>query len=195
MANLNKVMLIGRLTRNPEPILVRGERAGAKFGFAVNNRKRNQDTQQWEDVPVYLEVEIWNRGESKQADRVLETLRGPTPDRSVKASQVYLEGHLRMDQWTDKDTQKPRSKIVVVVDSFQYLDARQEGMGGGEPMARAPRQAAPARGGPRPATAPAGGYGGGGDYDGGDYDDEPAPTPARGGPRGGAAQNEDDIPF
>ena len=60
MANLNKVMLIGRLTRDPEAIQVRGANAGAKFGFAVNNRKLNQDTQQWEEVPVFIDCEIWN---------------------------------------------------------------------------------------------------------------------------------------
>src|SRR5215213_2281016 len=95
MANLNKVMLIGRLTRDPEPIEIRGAVSGAKFGFAVNNRKQNQQTQQWEDVPVFIDMEIWNRGEGKQADRVLQTLR--------KGQQVFIEGHLKLDTWEDKN--------------------------------------------------------------------------------------------
>src|SRR5215831_10425344 len=84
MANLNKVMLIGRLTRDPEAIQVRNVQAGAKFGFAVNNRKLNQDTQQWEEVPVFIDMEIWNRGESKQGDRLLQTVR--------KGQQIFIEG-------------------------------------------------------------------------------------------------------
>ena len=60
MANLNKVMLIGRLTRDPEAI---PGGKGAKFGFAVNNRKLNNETQQWEDIPVFIDMEIWNRGD------------------------------------------------------------------------------------------------------------------------------------
>src|SRR5258707_309692 len=136
MANLNKVMLIGRLTRDPEKIEVRGVVQGAKFGFAVNNRKFNQDTQQWDDVPVFIDVEIWNRGEnSKQADRVLQTLR--------KGQQVFIEGHLKMDTWTDPAEKGggKRSKLQVVVDNFQYLEARQDGGGGGD--MGAPRQQRP----------------------------------------------------
>ena len=69
--------------------------AGAKFGFAVNNRKLNESTQQWEEIPVFIDMEIWNRGESKQADRVLQTLR--------KGQQVFIEGHLKLDTWDDKN--------------------------------------------------------------------------------------------
>jgi single-strand DNA-binding protein len=176
MANLNKVMLIGRLTRKPEPI---AGGKGAKFGFAVNNRKLNQDTQQWEDVAVFIDMEIWNRGEmSKQADRVLQTLD--------KGHQVFVEGHLKMDTWDDKNGGGKRSKLVVVVESFQYLEAR--GENGGEGMARAPRPAAtaaPSRG-PAPAAAPA--------YARDSFDDEPdMGGPPRHG--GGGGENEDDIPF
>src|SRR5260370_35839624 len=111
MANLNKVMLIGRLTRDPEPIQTRGSSQGAKFGFAVNNRKLNQDTQQWEEVPVFIDMEIWNRGEmGKQADRLLQTVR--------KGQQMFIEGHLKMDTWDDKNGGGKRSKIAVVVENF-----------------------------------------------------------------------------
>src|SRR5687767_7706739 len=106
MANLNKVMLIGRLTRDPEPIMTKGTQAGAKFGFAVNNRKLNQDTQKWEEVPVFIDMEIWNRGESKQADRVIQTLR--------KGQQVFIEGHLKLDQWDDKNGGGKRTALRVV---------------------------------------------------------------------------------
>jgi single-strand DNA-binding protein len=120
MANLNKVMLIGRLTDNPEePRVFSNGGKVVKFRFAVNNRKKNSQTGQWEDVPVYLDCEVFNRGETgKQADLVSQTLR--------KGHQVFLEGHLRFDQWMSQDGQK-RSKLLVVVENFQYLERRQEG--------------------------------------------------------------------
>jgi single-strand DNA-binding protein len=176
MANLNKVMLIGRLTRDPERIEIRGATQGAKFGFAVNNRRMNPDTKQWEDVPVFIDMEIWNRGENgQQATRVLETLR--------KGAQVYIEGHLKFDQWTeapDKGGAK-RSRLMVVVDNFQYLDARQDGGDGEEGSSGRSFNRAPAR-------AAASSSRSSDEYD----------APARGGNGGRGApaeQNDDDIPF
>jgi single-strand DNA-binding protein len=129
MANLNRVFLIGRLTRDPEVRVFPSGGKVAKFGFAVNNRRKNASTGQWEDEPVFLDVEAFNRGEfNKLADRIEETL--------TKGRQVFIEGHLRLDQWTDKEGQK-RQKLVIVCDGFQYLDPRPEGQaeGGGRPAA------------------------------------------------------------
>src|SRR5436190_12978792 len=99
MANLNKVMLIGRLTRDPECRVFASGGKVAAFGFAVNTRKKNQQTGQWEDEPVFLDVEAFNRGETgKQADLVEQSLR--------KGTQVFIEGHLKLDQWTAQDGQK-----------------------------------------------------------------------------------------
>src|SRR5262245_11257337 len=117
MANLNKVMLIGRLTRDPEAILTD---KGAKFGFAVNNRKLNQVTNAWEDEPVVIDCEIWNRGENgQQATRLYQTVK--------KGQQIFIEGRLKMDQWEDKNGGGKRSKLVVVVETFQYLEPRADG--------------------------------------------------------------------
>jgi single-strand DNA-binding protein len=172
MANLNKVMLIGRLTRDPEVRTFANGGKVAKFGFAVNNRKKNQQTGQWEDDPVFLDSEAFNRGDTGTlADRVEQTLR--------KGQQIFIEGHLRMDKWT-QDGQN-RTKLVVVVDNFQYLEPRADGGPGAGPAPRA--AAAP------PRKAPAASNGGGG-FGGDHYGDEPDPSepPARGG-------QEEDIPF
>ena len=76
MANLNKVMLIGRLTRDPEMRTFANGGKVAKFGFAVNNRKKNQQTGQWEDEPVFLDVEAFNRETGRKlADLVEQYLR------------------------------------------------------------------------------------------------------------------------
>jgi single-strand DNA-binding protein len=123
MANLNKVMFIGRLTRDPEVRVFANGGKVAHFGFAVNNRKKNQQTGQWEEVPVFLDVEAFNRGEfGRQADLCEQYLK--------KGHQAYIEGHLRMDEWTGQDGQK-RSKIKVVVDNVQFLQPREGGGGGG----------------------------------------------------------------
>src|SRR5260370_42072272 len=131
MANLNKVMLIGRLTRDPE---VRSFAAGGKvaaFGFAVNNRRKNASTGQWEDEPVFIDMEAFNRGDQGRqlADQVEQHFR--------KGRQYFIEGHLKFDQWTAQDGQK-RQKLKVVVDNFQFLEPRMEGSGaeGGARFAR-----------------------------------------------------------
>src|SRR5262245_41152913 len=121
MANLNKVMLIGRLTRDPEVRVFSNGGKVAKFGFAVNNRRKNQQTGQFEDEPVFLDIEAFNRGDfQKQADLVENYLR--------KGNQVFIEGHLKLDQWTSQDGQK-RSRLHIVADNFQFLERRPEGSG------------------------------------------------------------------
>lgn len=127
MANVNKVLLIGRLTRDPEQI---ASGRGAKFGFAVNRRTMNTQTQQWEDVPVFLDCELWNRGEAgQQATRFLETVR--------KGHQIFIEGSLKMDSWEDKNGGGKRTAIRIVVESFQYLEAKS---GESQPRTAAPAQ-------------------------------------------------------
>ena len=167
MANLNKVMLIGRLTRDPEVRVFANGGKVAKFGFAVNNRKKNPQTGQWEDDPVFLDVDAFNRGDfGKLADLVENSLR--------KGHQAFLEGHLQLDQWTGQDGQK-RQKIKIVLDNLQFLERRQDGEG----SMSAPRST-PAR---RPSA-------GGDDYS--DMPTEPmtayAPPPAN-------APRDEDIPF
>ena len=144
MANLNKVMFIGRLTRDPEVRTFASGGKVANFGFAVNNRRKNPQSGQWEDEPVFIDMAVFNRGENgRQADMAEQSLR--------KGHQVFVEGHLKLDQWTSQDGQK-RSKLSVVVDNFQFLEPRSEsGMGGGDRMARATPASR------RPAPAPTGG--------------------------------------
>ena len=160
MANLNRVHLIGRLTRKPEMI---ANGAGAKFGFCLNERKKNQQTGQYEDHPIWLDCTIWNRGESKQADRVFQTLD--------KGAQIYIEGRIGMDEWEDKNGGGKRSKLFITVETFQYLDAKQEG-----------QQQAPQRQ-QRPAPAPSWGN---------PAADPFAPSNPPRPPQGGSA---DEIPF
>ncbi len=160
MANLNKVMLIGRLTRDPEFRAFNNGGRVAKFGFAVNNFKKNPQTGERIEEPVFVECEAFNRGDfSKLADTVERFLK--------KGSQVFLEGHLKLDQWDDKTTGAKRSMLKMVVEVIQLLDRREDGGG----------QTGGARSGaaPRPQSAPA-------------YDDAPHDEPA-------AAGGDGEIPF
>src|SRR5438132_5886861 len=129
MANLNKVMLIGRLTRDPEVRMFANGGKVAHFGFAVNNKRKNPQTGQWEDDPCFLECEAFNRGETgKTADLVEQYLH--------KGYQAFIEGHLKLDQWADKTTGDKRSKIKIVVDNVQFLEPRKDGQGGTAPSRR-----------------------------------------------------------
>jgi single-strand DNA-binding protein len=170
MANLNKVMLIGRLTRDPE---IRTFSTGGKvaaFGFAVNNRRKNAQSGQWEDDPVFIDMEAFNRPTGRQlADLVEQYFR--------KGAQFFIEGHLKFDQWTSQDNQK-RSKLKVVVDNFEFFEPRQDG-GSGEGGMRGPRTMAPRR--PANAPPPAGNY------------DEPMHEPEP--MEGPDVQGDQEIPF
>ncbi|HEV3142404.1 MAG TPA: single-stranded DNA-binding protein [Gemmataceae bacterium] len=168
MANLNKVMLIGRLTRDPEMRTFANGGRVAHFGFAVNNRKKNQQTGEWEEEPVYLDCDAFNRGEfGKLADTVQQYLK--------KGSQAFLEGHLRLDSWDDKTTGQKRNKLKLVVDAVQFLDRPPEGAGGTS------RQTAPAMARSNGAPPPDSGYSEG-------YDSGPPEPPA-------PAGEGDNIPF
>ena len=124
MANVNKVMLIGRLTRDVESRSFNNGGKVAKFGFAVSNRKKNPQSGQWEEVPMFIDCEVYNRGEfGKSADLAEQYL--------AKGKQVYLEGRLELDQWDDKTSGQKRSKHKLVVENMQFLDSGgQQGEGG-----------------------------------------------------------------
>jgi single-strand DNA-binding protein len=123
MANVNKVFLIGRLTRDPESRTFSTGGKVTHFGFAVTNRKRNPSTGQWEDEPMFIDVKVFNRGEQgRQADLAADSLR--------KGHQAFLEGRLVLETWEDKQSGQKRSKHVVVVDNFQFLERREDGAGG-----------------------------------------------------------------
>jgi single-strand DNA-binding protein len=122
MANLNKVMLIGRLTRDPDVRTFSNGGKVANLGFAVRGqRKKNQQTGQWEDEPCFLDIKAFNSGYEngrKLADICEQYLH--------KGNQVYIEGHLILEQWTNQEGQK-QSKIKVILDDFQFLEPKAQG--------------------------------------------------------------------
>jgi len=120
MANLNKVMLIGRLTRDPEIKEFSNGGKVANIGFAVNNRRKNQQSGQWEEVPVWVNLKAFNRESGRKlADLVEKYLR--------KGQQAYVEGHLVLEEWAGKEDGKKQSKMVVYVDEIEFLGKREDG--------------------------------------------------------------------
>ncbi|MBM3982674.1 MAG: single-stranded DNA-binding protein [Planctomycetes bacterium] len=129
MATLNKVMLIGRLTDNPEPprSLPNSGSTVVKFRFAVGRSKKNPQTGLWENDPnpLYIDCEVFSRPDSKRnlADLISKYAK--------KGDPLYIEGRLQFDQWEDKNGGGKRSKHKVVVDSVELLGGRNNADGGG----------------------------------------------------------------
>lgn len=140
MANLNRVTLIGRLTRDPESKTFSNGGKVCNIGFAVNNRKKNQQSGQWEDVPVWLDLKAFNRETGRKlADLCEQYLK--------KGQQVYVEGHLVLEEWQGKEDGKKNSKLVIYVDDFQFLEKREGGAPAGSFGGGATRAAAKPAGG------------------------------------------------
>ena len=141
MPNYNKVMLMGRLTRDPEVRYSANGTAITNIGLAVNRNWRNQDGQTQEEV-TFVDVTAFG----KRGEAVGQYLKKGRP--------IFIEGHLRMDQWDDKQTGQKRSKLAIIMDAFEFIDSRGEGEGGGGNFSGG---GAPAAGGAAPAAGGGGG--------------------------------------
>ncbi len=118
MANLNKVMLLGNLTRDPELRHTPKGSAVADLGIAVN-RKIQDGNGGWKDETTFVDVTVWGSS-AENAHKYLTKGRG-----------VFIEGRLQMDTWDDKATGQKRSKLKVVADNVQFLPDGKGGAGGG----------------------------------------------------------------
>ena len=131
MANLNKVFLMGNLTRDPELRYTPSGTAVCDFGLAVNRRWRGQDGEQ-RDETCFVDITAWAR----QAEVISEYCRKGRP--------LFVEGRLRLDSWETQDGQK-RSKLKVTLEGFQFIGGRgdggrssERGESGDQPRKRAP---------------------------------------------------------
>jgi single-strand DNA-binding protein len=105
MADINHVVLIGRLTRDAEIKYTTGGQPVCKFSLAINRRKKNGD--QWVDEVNYFDMVLWG----KQGEALNQYL--------VKGKLVGVDGELRQDRW-EQDGQN-RSKVEIVVNNLQLL--------------------------------------------------------------------------
>ncbi|MEI6024134.1 MAG: single-stranded DNA-binding protein [Phycisphaerales bacterium] len=117
MANLNKVMLMGNLTRDIElKVLPQGNQTVGNFGIAMNRKFKSTSGEEREEV-TFVDCEAWGR----TAEIMKQYLSKGRP--------VFIEGRLKLDQWEDKEGKK-QSRLRVVVENFQFIGAP-AGAGGG----------------------------------------------------------------
>lgn len=126
MGDFNKVMILGRLTRDPEvrytpsgtPVCDLGIAVGRRVGGGDSGSERREET-------TYVDVTLWRR----QAELAGQYL--------AKGREVFIEGRLEMDSWDDKNTGQKRTKLKVVAENMQFV-------GGGGGGGNAPQQQRPA---------------------------------------------------
>ncbi len=116
MAYLNKVFLIGNLTRDPELRVTPKGTSICQFGLAVN-RQFKDESGATRDETTFVDIEAWG----KQGELVSKYL--------TKGSPAMVEGRLKFDQWDDKTSGQKRSKIKVVLENVQFLSSRGAGSG------------------------------------------------------------------
>ena len=145
MANFNKVILAGNLTRDPELRYTPKGTAVAKLGMAIN-RSWTTETGEKREEATFVDVDAFG----KQAEVISQYLR--------KGRSLLVEGRLRLETWDDKATGAKRSKLGVVLESFSFLDSGNReggGSGGSAPQAGAapaPRPQRPAPSAPAPSS-------------------------------------------
>jgi single-strand DNA-binding protein len=150
MANFNKVIIAGNLTRDPELRYTPKGTAVVKFGVAINRSWKSETGEKKEEV-TFVDVDAWER----QAEVIAQYFRKGRP--------ILVEGRLQLDSWEDKTTHEKKSKLKVRLESFSFIDTKgpEDASGAsaapsGEPVRRpaapakpaAPAAPAPAAGGP-----------------------------------------------
>jgi single-strand DNA-binding protein len=117
---INRVVIVGNLTKDPE---LRGLPSGGsvcQLRVAVNERRKNAQTGQWDDHPNYFSVTVFGNS----ADATAKFLS--------KGRQVAIDGRLRWREWQDKDGAR-RESVEIVAQDVQFIGGREEGQAGGLP--------------------------------------------------------------
>ena len=164
---MNQVVLIGNLTRDPELRYSTGgnQTAICRFSVAVNDRRRNPQTQEWEDNPSFIPVVVFGK-QAENCDRYL-----------AKGRKVAINGKIQTGSYTNKEGQKVYT-TEVIANNVEFLSPRNEG---GQGFAQMDQSA--------PAPAPSGGF------DGAPQAAPADAAPDQGLPPGFQTIEDDDIPF
>jgi single-strand DNA-binding protein len=118
MANINRVVLVGNLTKDPELKSTSGGTSICKMRIAVNTRRKDE-TGQWVDKPNYFDVTVWGN----QAESCAQYLSKGRP--------VGIDGRLEWREWEATDGSGKRQAVEIVAESVQFLGSRDGGGGGG----------------------------------------------------------------
>lgn len=119
MSGINRVVIVGHLTRDPELRYTQSEQAVCEFSIAVNSREKD-GSGEWQDRADFFDVTVWGN----QAESCAQNL--------AKGKLTGVEGRLRQDRWKSKDTNENRSKVKIVATNVQFLGAR-DGQPSAEP--------------------------------------------------------------
>lgn len=112
MASLNKASISGNLTRDAELRVTPNGTAVLELGVAVNEKRKNKQTGEYEDYPSFLDCVMYG----KRAEALAQYL--------PKGTKVAVEGRLHQDRWEDKESGQNRSKVVIVVDEIDFMSTR-----------------------------------------------------------------------
>jgi len=138
MPNLNKVMLIGNVTRDPEVKYTPKGTAVAEVGLAISRTFTPEGGEKREET-TFVDITFWGR----QAEIVGEYAK--------KGKPIFVEGRLQLDSWEDKTSGQKRNKLRIVGEGLQLLGSRPGGGGGGSDEESGP----PAQKFSKPAEKPA----------------------------------------
>ena len=117
-ANINRVVLVGNLTKDPELRHTPSGTAVCSLRLAVNTRRKDSATGEWTEKPNYFDITVWgNQGES-------------CAQYLAKGRPVAVDGRLEWREWQDKDGNK-RQSVDIIADSVQFLGSREGGENGG----------------------------------------------------------------
>ncbi|MFK7962166.1 MAG: single-stranded DNA-binding protein [Phycisphaerales bacterium] len=118
MGNLNKVMLMGRLTRDVEVRSTPGGQEVGTFSLAINRVYYVGEAREKREEVTFIDCEMWGRRVNALAQY------------TSKGSPIFIEGRLKQDSWEDKQTGQKRSKVLVSVENFEFVGGN--GGGGGQ---------------------------------------------------------------
>ena len=117
--NVNRVVITGNLTRDPELRSTGGGLSVCSLRVACNGRRKNAETGEWVDKPNYFDVTIWGA----QGENCAQYLSKGRP--------VAIDGRLEWREWEDKQTGQKRQAVDIIADSVQFLGSREGGENGG----------------------------------------------------------------
>ncbi len=110
--SINKVMFTGNLTRDAELRKTQSGTSILSFGVAVNDRRRNASTGEWEDYANFIDCTMFG----KRAEAVAKFL--------VKGTKVSVEGRLHYSSWEDRNSGQRRSKVDITVEEIEFMSPR-----------------------------------------------------------------------
>jgi single-strand DNA-binding protein len=117
--NINRVVLTGNLTRDPELRSTSSGMSVCSLRVACNTRRKNNSTGEWEDKPNYFDVTVWG-AQGENCARFLS-----------KGRPVAIDGRLEWREWEERETGNKRQAIDIIADAVQFLGSRDDAQGGG----------------------------------------------------------------